>query len=180
MCSASSLKACYFEKTWSLRCSAGSSHRRPTPLRLLPLESWRDHAAGQHCCRTILVSRLFDGVAGWPYQPFQGPACPTIHLARRVRCLPPRLPSQSPPRALLEGIDGWAGIPFRRRTCSSDRVRSRRSGAFLLKNAAEQVLTEAAWKIDRSIPAAETPLRITETAYWINKHRRSPTTYGST
>lgn len=47
-------------------------------------------------------------------------------------------------------------------------------GAFLLKNAAEQVLTEAAWKIDRSIPAAETPLRITETAYWINKHREIP------
>lgn len=43
-----------------------------------------------------------------------------------------------------------------------------------MKNAAEQVLTEAAWKIDRSIPAAETPLRITETAYWINKHREIP------
>ena len=40
-----------------------------------------------------------------------------------------------------------------------------------MKNAAEQASTEAAWKIDRSIPASETPLRITETAYWIDKHR---------
>jgi hypothetical protein len=42
---------------------------------------------------------------------------------------------------------------------------------FLRKNAAETALTEPAYKINRSIPAGETPLRITETAYWIEKHR---------
>lgn len=42
--------------------------------------------------------------------------------------------------------------------------------AFLTKNAAESSRTEAAFKIDRSIPAASTPLRITATPYWIAKH----------
>jgi cytochrome b len=43
--------------------------------------------------------------------------------------------------------------------------------AFLQKNAAETGMTEAAYKINRSIPAHATPLRITDTGYWIEKHR---------
>ncbi len=43
--------------------------------------------------------------------------------------------------------------------------------AFLVKNSAEQELTEAAWKINRSIPKDKTPLRITEAPYWIKKHQ---------
>ncbi|GAB4398244.1 MAG: cytochrome b/b6 domain-containing protein [Rhodoferax sp.] len=42
---------------------------------------------------------------------------------------------------------------------------------FMVANAAEHHQVEAAFKIDRSIPADQTPLRITETAYWIKKHR---------
>jgi cytochrome b len=42
--------------------------------------------------------------------------------------------------------------------------------AFLGKNAAEFSPTEAGFKINRSVPAASTPLRITETPYWIGKH----------
>jgi mono/diheme cytochrome c family protein len=42
---------------------------------------------------------------------------------------------------------------------------------FLVENAAEQGLTEAAWKINRSIPQTEILLRITETPYWIKKHQ---------
>jgi hypothetical protein len=42
---------------------------------------------------------------------------------------------------------------------------------FARRNAAESALTEAAWKINRSVPAQETPLRITETRYWKRKHR---------
>ncbi len=42
---------------------------------------------------------------------------------------------------------------------------------FLLKYSAETGMTEAAYKINRSIPADQTPLRITETGYWIEKHR---------
>ncbi len=43
--------------------------------------------------------------------------------------------------------------------------------AFAVPNAAEQGATEAAWKINHSVPANATPLRITETPYWIRKHR---------
>lgn len=42
---------------------------------------------------------------------------------------------------------------------------------FLVDNAADHHRTEAAFKIDHSIPKTETPLRITETPYWISKHR---------
>jgi cytochrome b len=42
---------------------------------------------------------------------------------------------------------------------------------FLVNNAAERSDREAAFKINRSIKAEETPLRISETPYWINKHR---------
>lgn len=43
--------------------------------------------------------------------------------------------------------------------------------AFLVNNAAENSNREAAFKINRSIKADVTPLRITETPYWVNKHR---------
>lgn len=41
---------------------------------------------------------------------------------------------------------------------------------FLVDNAAETGVTEPSQKISRSIPANETPLRITETPYWKKKH----------
>ncbi len=43
--------------------------------------------------------------------------------------------------------------------------------AFAVPNAAEQGATEAAWKLNRSVPAGSTPLRISETPYWTKKHR---------
>lgn len=43
--------------------------------------------------------------------------------------------------------------------------------AFAEANAAEQGETEAAWKINRSVPVNATPQRITETLYWVKKHR---------
>jgi cytochrome b len=43
--------------------------------------------------------------------------------------------------------------------------------AFLVANAADSQATEAAYKIGKSIPPDTTPLRITETPYWIRKHR---------
>jgi len=42
--------------------------------------------------------------------------------------------------------------------------------AFLTANAAEFSQTEAAFKINGSVPASSVPLRITETPYWIAKH----------
>jgi cytochrome b len=43
---------------------------------------------------------------------------------------------------------------------------------FLQRNSAETEMTEAAYRINKSIPADVTPLRITETAFWIEKHGR--------
>ena len=43
--------------------------------------------------------------------------------------------------------------------------------AFLANNAAERSATEAAFKINRSIKPEAAPLRITETPYWVSKHR---------
>jgi hypothetical protein len=42
---------------------------------------------------------------------------------------------------------------------------------FLQENSAETGMTEPAYKISRSIPADQTPLRITETGYWLDKHQ---------
>lgn len=42
--------------------------------------------------------------------------------------------------------------------------------AFMVRNAAENSGTEAAFKMNRSIPAGVTPLRITEVPYWVEKH----------
>lgn len=42
---------------------------------------------------------------------------------------------------------------------------------FALENEAGLRRTEAAWKIDRSIKPDASPLRITETPYWVKKHR---------
>lgn len=42
--------------------------------------------------------------------------------------------------------------------------------AFMAANAAESSPTEAAFKINRSIQSSESPLRITETPYWVDKH----------
>jgi hypothetical protein len=48
---------------------------------------------------------------------------------------------------------------------------------FLINNAAETGLTEAARKINASVPATETPLTITKTDYWKQKHRDIKETY---
>lgn len=42
---------------------------------------------------------------------------------------------------------------------------------FLSANASERHLTEAGVKIDKSLASGEAPVRITETPYWIKKHR---------
>lgn len=42
---------------------------------------------------------------------------------------------------------------------------------FMVDNAADGHQTEAAFKIDQSVAQDTTPLRITETPYWIRKHR---------
>jgi cytochrome b len=43
--------------------------------------------------------------------------------------------------------------------------------AFMVANSAEKHQIEAGYKIDNSIAKGATPLRITETPYWVKKHR---------
>lgn len=43
---------------------------------------------------------------------------------------------------------------------------------FLMANASESGLNEVAHGITRDVPAHETPLRITETSFWKNQHRK--------
>jgi cytochrome b len=42
---------------------------------------------------------------------------------------------------------------------------------YAMNNAADKRRTEAAFKIDSSVPVTAAPLRITETPYWLKKHR---------
>lgn len=42
---------------------------------------------------------------------------------------------------------------------------------FMVDNSGDKHLTEAAFKIEQSVPTDQTPLRITETPYWLKKHR---------
>jgi cytochrome b len=105
------------------------------------------------------------------YQPFHGPAlpdnprwreeCGACHLAFHPSLLPARSW-----KAIMEGQASHFGEDL---FLEQDTVKEIET--FLVDNAAEQGLTEAAWKINRSIPKTATPLRITGTYYWIKKHQ---------
>jgi cytochrome b len=79
---------------------------------------------------------------------------------------PTLLPARSW-KAHLDRPDNHFGLSwqFDAKTLSEIRV-------FLQQNSAETEMTEAAYRINKSIPADATPLRITETAFWIEKHGR--------
>lgn len=106
-----------------------------------------------------------------PCQPFTGPSLPTnaawssecggCHLAFHPTLLPARSWE-----ALLADQANHFGDDL-----GLDAVTLTELREFARRNAAESAQTEAAWKINRSIPAEEAPLRITETGYWKRKHR---------
>ncbi|BAV34059.1 cytochrome B [Sulfuricaulis limicola] len=108
---------------------------------------------------------------GKPYLPFTGPSlpanaawdseCGSCHLAFHPTLLPARSW-----QALLDGQASHFGDDLALDPATVAELRE-----FARRNAAESALTEAAWKINRSIPPQETPLRITETGYWKRKHR---------
>ncbi len=106
------------------------------------------------------------------YQPFYGSALPD-NLLWREECgachlafHPSLLPTRSW-KAMMEGQVSHFGEDL-----FLEQNIVKEIEPFLVKNAAEQEATEAAWKINRSIPKAETLLRITETPYWIKKHQK--------
>ncbi len=109
-----------------------------------------------------------------PYRPFIGPKladnvlwreeCGSCHLAFH----PSLLPGRSWRRMLQEQESHFGEDLF----LEADTIAELET--FLVENAAERAATEAAWKINRSIPANESPLAITETGYWKEKHQEFP------
>lgn len=86
-------------------------------------------------------------------------------------CHTPFYPALLPARSWQKIIDGQHQHFEAGNDLEMDPATAQAVLKFLVDNAADQHLTEAANKIDRSVPSSETPLRITETPYWIKKHR---------
>jgi cytochrome b len=95
-----------------------------------------------------------------PDDPLWREECGSCHLAFH----PNLLPSRSWQRLIAEQGRHF-GTDLALDAATADAVL-----AFLVRNAAENSPTEAAFKISRSIPKDVTPLRITETPYWVVKH----------
>jgi cytochrome b len=106
-----------------------------------------------------------------PYLPFVGPPlpdnkiwreeCGTCHLAFH----PTLLPARSWQTLMAQQANHFGENLFLQ-THVVKLVTE-----FLTRNAAENSLSEPAWKISRLTPSGMTPLRITETRYWQEKHQ---------
>ena len=109
-----------------------------------------------------------------PHLPFVGKSlpdnkvwreeCGSCHLAYHPTLLPAR---------------SWARLMREQEThfgesLGLDAAASTEILAFLQEYSADSELTEPAYKIKQSIPPNMTPVRITETGYWVNKHRKIP------
>jgi len=86
--------------------------------------------------------------------------CGACHLAFHPNLLP-----QRSWRALMAGQNAHFGSDLALDASTQTTILG-----FLVANAGENSTREAAYKIRRSIVASTTPLRITETPYWLAKH----------
>jgi len=106
-----------------------------------------------------------------PYLPFKGivlsdnelwrEECGDCHMAYHPSLLPARSW-----QAVMDGQNDHFGDDL-----DLDEDVSAEISQFLLTNSAEQLVIEPSWKILRSTPDDETPLRITEAIYWKDKHK---------
>lgn len=87
--------------------------------------------------------------------------CGSCHLSYH----PSLLPRRSWQRLLSEQAQHFGS------DLALDRPTLTALTAYALAHAAEQHATEAAYKIERSVPAASAPIRISDTPYWQRKHR---------
>jgi len=106
-----------------------------------------------------------------PYLPFHGPTLPDNSLWREEcgSCHLAFHPSLLPARSWKDVMDRQASHFGEDLFLEQDTVNEIEN--FLVDNAAEHGSTEAAWKINRSIPKTATLLRIIEAPYWIKKHQ---------
>ena len=106
------------------------------------------------------------------YQPFDGPSLPDNSLWREecgachLAFHPSLLPARSWKVLMQEQASHFSEDLY------LEQKTVQQIEAFLVENAAEQGLTEAAWKINRSIPQSEILRRITQAPYWIRKHQQ--------
>jgi hypothetical protein len=110
-------------------------------------------------------------VAGVHQLPFVGRSLPDNTTWRNAcgTCHVPYHPTLLPARswnAILDRLNDHNGIEL-----AIDAKTVREIREFLVTHPAETGTTEAAYRINRSIPLQETPRRITETGYWLEKHR---------
>ncbi len=109
-----------------------------------------------------------------PYLPFVGPTLPSnaswqeecddCHLAYH----PSLLPKRSWEKLLATPQEHFEeNLALAPETIATLRT-------FALNQSAETAPTKTAWKIYRTTPASESPLRITETSYWQQRHQRLP------
>jgi len=119
----------------------------------------------------LLHWRLVD-VPGLERLPYVGRHLPDNKTWREScsGCHVPYHPSLMPARfwnALIDRPDDHFGMQWGFDEATLTAIR-----AFLLEHAAEAATTEAGYKINKSIPAHQTPRRITQTAFWVEKHGR--------
>lgn len=112
-----------------------------------------------------------------PYLPFQGPALPDNALWREVcgEChlayYPTLLPARSWEKLIMDQSEHF-GEDLGLDEATLNEVRK-----FMVTNAAENHLTESAWKVSHLTPPDETPVQVTETVYWKEKHMDIPKHY---
>jgi hypothetical protein len=99
--------------------------------------------------------------AALPDNPQWRNECGSCHLAFHPNLLPNRSW-----KALLSGQAQHFGSDLALDTNTSTALL-----AYATANSADSGLTEASYKITRSLKPQETPLRISETPYWVKKHR---------
>jgi cytochrome b len=95
-----------------------------------------------------------------PNDPKWRDECGSCHLAFH----PNLLPSRSWQKLMAEQANHFGSDLALDSATSADLL------AFLVKNAAETSSTEAAFRINTSVKPDSTPMRITETPYWVDKH----------
>lgn len=116
----------------------------------------------------------WSATAAQPYLPYTGPVlsddatwqaeCGGCHLAYH----PTLLPARSWQRMMAEQQSHFGD------DLALDETTTTHVTDFLVANAAERALTEAAWKIQRTTPGDASPLRITELPYWRRTHDGLP------
>ena len=121
---------------------------------------WFSYAVPTGKAETSVPQVAFVG-AKLPDDPQWREECGSCHLAFH----PNLLPARSWRKLMLEQ-DKHFGTDL-----ALDQPTSKALLAFSERNGAENSATEAAFKINKSLQNGATPLRITETPYWIKKHK---------